>query len=106
MADQEPSQNESLDNESQSGENGENNQPNNDDAGLDQAAQDLARVSSCTHDNLSGFVAESESDAQGTTCDFNGEPELHKAFDYVGDHALICDHCFAVICKNCYDEHN
>jgi len=134
MSGPEPSNDDPSHNQGDPNNNGGNNQPNgnepdalhvvnnddddDDDDGdgdcepeYDHAQMDLERIGKCTHDELSCYVADSENEVQDTNCDFsterdaNQQPELHKAFDYQGDKALLCDKCDAIICKDCYVEY-
>lgn len=76
------------------------------------ADKDTVNLSNCFHKVVKSFEVTNKADVKETLCDFssefssNNKPIQHPAFDYVGDKALLCDQCHAVICKNCYEENS
>ena len=76
------------------------------------AEKDLQKVGYCSHESHFPFDVTTDEEVESTLCDYpteqdsKGKPILHRAFDYVGDKALVCNDCHAIICKNCYEEHS
>jgi len=100
----EPSENESR------GEGGDGNQPSRPNLHLHlpeltpaEKAENNVRL--CPHDKTSQFNPVQEEDLE-TECDFAGnDASKHRAFDGMLDAAILCDHCHAIFCKNCYTEY-
>lgn len=73
--------------------------------------KDQTKIGMCTHENMSDLVMNTPEDVEATMCDFGGDFSegkyvTHKALDSVTDHALVCDNCHSICCKDCYEEYS
>jgi len=100
----EPSENESP------GKGGDGNKPSRPNLHLHlpeltPAEKAEKNVRLCPHDKTSQFNPAHEEDLE-TECDFAGnDASKHRAFDGMLDAAILCDHCHAIFCKDCYTEY-
>lgn len=74
--------------------------------------KELAKMTHCEHTNMGSFQMNTQEEVDATLCDFgatkgpNGEMVPHTALDSVTDHALLCNDCLAIICKDCCEDYS
>ena len=65
--------------------------------------KDNKKIALCDNQDLDRFVAHSPSDVKNVYGDIGGK-DSHQAFYKVGNVAMLCNNCHAVLCTKCFPD--